>query len=77
MTKIEAFKTNNNTLIICSENRDNSLLSIFDKNITINCKINESININTCYLMESTFDYKFICDICGKNYKKINTYNNG
>ena len=77
MTKTFAFNTNNNKLIICSENRDNALLTLFHKNIDINCKNYESINKNTCYSMESTFDYKFICDICGKNYNKINIYNNG
>ena len=58
----------NEELIICSENEDNRMSNILNKNKNVHCNSNNFTKICKCYSSKTTFSYKFICDICGKNY---------
>ena len=58
----------NEKLIICSENEDKKMASLLKQNKSVHCYSNNFTKICKCYSSKTTFDYKFMCDICGKNY---------
>ena len=73
------FQSVSEKLIACSINEDSLLSKLLTEKKDVQCKnFNSNSNtINKCYSQETTFAFKNICDICGKNYvRKDNAPNN-
>ena len=70
------FKNAYSKLVICSENEVQKMLSLLKEKKEIQCKNYNSTKINICYSKEMSFDYEFICDICGANYIIKNNVSN-
>ena len=62
------FEHANNKLIICSENEDKKMSALLTEIKDIHCNNYNYTNTKICYSKDSSFDNKFICDTCGKNY---------
>jgi len=65
------FSSTSDYLIVCIDNDNDYLINLLDGKIIIYCN-NINLyheNINKCYLKNSTINNKYICDICGKNFK--------
>ena len=65
-----AFLSTPEKLIVCFEKEDNTFTNILKEKKHIYCNNKNSFQeiINICYSRVSTFDNKYICDICGNNY---------
>ena len=78
VTALLAFASTTSKLTICCENAFDTASSTYYTLKDIHCNNQNSNYINKkCYSKQSTFDNRFICDICGKNYaSKNNNQNN-